>query len=52
MALVPTTETDGAVFTEVDMDSSDSSSPVRATIVQVSSIFYNIPATLGLVHFI
>ncbi|KAM0002318.1 putative aspartic peptidase domain superfamily [Helianthus debilis subsp. tardiflorus] len=34
MALVPTTETDGAVFTKVDMDSSYSSSPVRATVVQ------------------
>ncbi|KAJ0769945.1 putative hydrolase [Helianthus annuus] len=46
MALVPTTETDGAVFTEVDMGSSDSSSMVRATVVQASTIFYDTPATL------
>lgn len=47
MALDPTTGTDGAVFTEVDMGSSESSSPtVRATVVQASTIFYDTPATL------
>lgn len=47
MALDPTTGNDGAVFTEVDMGSSDSSSPtVRATVVQASTIFYDTPATL------
>ena len=48
MALDPTTGTDGAVFTEVDMGSSDSSAPtVRAAVVQASTIFYDTPATLG-----
>ncbi|XP_024996843.1 bifunctional nitrilase/nitrile hydratase NIT4A [Cynara cardunculus var. scolymus] len=47
MALDSTTGNDGAVFTEVDMGSSDSSaSTVRATIVQASTIFYDTPATL------
>ncbi|KAI7734893.1 LOW QUALITY PROTEIN: hypothetical protein M8C21_003980 [Ambrosia artemisiifolia] len=40
-----------AVFTEVDMDSSDSSSMVRATIIQALTIFCDTSATLGLVHF-
>ncbi|KAK9059063.1 hypothetical protein SSX86_021682 [Deinandra increscens subsp. villosa] len=46
MALVPTAGTDGAVFTEVDMGSSDSGSTVRATVVQAATIFYDTPATL------
>ncbi|KAD6453291.1 hypothetical protein R6Q59_015149 [Mikania micrantha] len=47
MALVPTTGADGAaVFTEVNMGSSDLSSTVRATVIQASTIFYDTPATL------
>lgn len=47
MALVPTAGNDGAVISEVDMGSSESSSStVRATVIQASTIFYDTPATL------
>lgn len=52
MALVSTTGNDAAVFSEVDMSSSDSSSTVRATVIQASTIFYDTPATLGSFHFL
>lgn len=38
--------------TEVDMGSSDSGSTVRATVVQAATVFYDTPATLGLLHFL
>ncbi|XP_071686047.1 bifunctional nitrilase/nitrile hydratase NIT4B-like [Rutidosis leptorrhynchoides] len=46
MAVEPTIGSDGAVITEVDMGSSDSSSTVRATVIQASTILYDTLATL------
>ncbi|KAH7663120.1 beta-cyano-L-alanine hydratase/nitrilase protein [Dioscorea alata] len=46
MALVPSTAIDGPVFAEVDMGGDSSSTTVRATVVQASTVFYDTPATL------
>jgi len=35
------------IFPEIDMSAGDSSSIVRATVVQASTVFYDTPATLG-----
>ncbi|GJZ16749.1 hypothetical protein Tco_0552872, partial [Tanacetum coccineum] len=50
-AQVTPTETDGVVITEVDMGDT-SGLMVRASVVQMSTIFYDTPATLGLSHFL
>ncbi|KAH0712912.1 hypothetical protein KY289_008871 [Solanum tuberosum] len=47
MALVPTpVMNEGPLFAEVEMGGDSSSSTVRATVVQASTIFYDTPATL------
>ncbi|KAJ0975117.1 hypothetical protein J5N97_017082 [Dioscorea zingiberensis] len=46
MALVPSTAIDGPLFAEVDMGGDSSSTTVRATVVQASTVFYDTPATL------
>ncbi|XP_054811288.1 bifunctional nitrilase/nitrile hydratase NIT4A [Prosopis cineraria] len=47
MALVTTqTVNDGPLFAEVDMGSDNTTTTVRATVVQASTIFYDTPATL------
>lgn len=48
MALVPSTTIDGPLFAEVDMGGDSSSTTVRATVVQASTVFYDTPATLGM----
>ncbi|KAF8403344.1 hypothetical protein HHK36_011446 [Tetracentron sinense] len=46
MALVPPPISDRPVFAEVDMGADSTSSTVRATVVQASTVFYDTPATL------
>lgn len=48
MALVPNpVVNEGPLFAEVEMGGDSSSSTVRATVVQASTVFYDTPATLG-----
>lgn len=49
MALVPSTGIDSTLMSEVDMGgaSDSSTTTVRATVVQASTVFYDTPATIG-----
>ena len=49
MALAPTTTAaaGGPIFAELEMAADSSTSVVRATVVQASTVFYDTPATLG-----
>ncbi|KAH9605496.1 hypothetical protein KSS87_004665 [Heliosperma pusillum] len=46
MSLIPATVNDGPIIAEVEMGADSSSTTVRATVVQASTIFYDTPATL------
>jgi beta-cyano-L-alanine hydratase/nitrilase len=49
MALVASSSVDPPIIAEVEMNSSDlGSTTVRATVVQASTVFYDTPATLGI----
>lgn len=49
MALVASSSVDPPIIAEVEMNGSDlGSTTVRATVVQASTIFYDTPATLGI----
>lgn len=49
MALVTSSSVDPPIIAEVEMNGSDlGSTTVRATVVQASTVFYDTPATLGI----
>lgn len=50
MALVASSSVDPPIIAEVEMNGSDlGSTTVRATVVQASTVFYDTPATLGII---